>query len=251
LQFLFVIDKENILFYNHFDVMISRNRLDFLEQLGANNSKERMDEHRDWYQDVRKEYLWFAQKLIDIYGWVESWFIDKKPSDVIFRINRDIRFSKNKSPYKSWMSVYLAPSGKNRELIWPYIHIQPGNQSFIGCGLWTPQSRVLRAFREYVAVHYTKFTALLSDKDLVNFFGVLQTQWLKTYPKWFTKDHPALQYLQYKSFTFQRSFSDAEVLDPKFLDICTEAMKIQLDFNRFVNTAIEEGRPIGDGEIFG
>lgn len=230
--------------------MISKNRLDFLEQLGANNSKEWMDANRDWYQGVRKEYLWFAQNLIDIYAGIESWFVDKKPADVIFRINRDIRFSKNKSPYKNWMSVYLAPSGKNRELIWPYIHIQPGNQSFIGWGLWTPQSRVLRAFRDYVAVHYKKFSAILSDKKLVDFFGVLQTQWLKTSPKWFAKDHPALQYLQYTSFIFQRSFSDNEVLDPWFLDVCADAMKMQLDFNRFINTAIEEGRPIDDGEIF-
>jgi len=230
--------------------MISRNRLDFLEQLGAHNTKERMDDHRDWYQQIRKEYLWFSQKLIDIYAGIEHGFVDKKTADVIFRINRDARFSKNKSPYKNWMSVYLAPSGKNRELIGPYIHIQPGNQSFVGGGLWTPQSRVLRAFRDYVAVHYTKFAAVLSDKKLVNFFGKLQTKWLKTSPKWFSQGHPAIQYLQYTSFIFQRSFSDAEVLDPGFLDVCAEAMILQLDFNRFVNTAIEEGRPIDDGEIF-
>lgn len=102
--------------------------------------------------------------------------MDKKPADVIFRINRDIRFSKDKSPYKNWMSVYLAPSGKNRELIGPYIHIQPGNQSFIGGGLRTPQPWVLRAFREYVAVHHKKFSIILSDRKLVDFFGALQTQ---------------------------------------------------------------------------
>jgi len=97
--------------------------------------------------------------------------VDKKPADVIFRINRDTRFSQDKSPYKNWMSVYLTPSGKNRELVGPYIHIQPGNQSFFGGGLWTPQPRVLRAFRDYVAVHYKKFAAILGEKELVGFFG--------------------------------------------------------------------------------
>jgi len=230
--------------------MISKNLLHFLEELWANNKKEWMDANRDWYQEVRKEYLWFAQELIDIYKGIEPWFMDKKPADVIFRINRDIRFSKDKSPYKNWMSVYLAPSGKNRELIGPYIHIQPGNQSFIGGGLWTPQPWVLRAFREYVAVHYKKFALILADKKLIDFFGILQTQWLKTSPKWFAKDHPALQYLQYTSFVFQRWFSDAEVLSEGFMDICKQAMEIQLAFNRFINTAIEEGRPIDDEEIF-
>lgn len=209
-----------------------------------------MDVNRDWYQQVRKEYLWFAQELIDIYKGIELWFVDKKPADVIFRINRDIRFSKDKSPYKNWMSVYLAPSGKNRELIGPYIHIQPGNQSFIGGGLRTPQPWVLRAFREYVAVHHKKFSIILSDRKLVDFFGALQTQWLKTSPKWFAKDHAALQYLQYTSFIFQRLFSDEEVLNPWFLAVCTEAMRLQLEFNHFINTAIEEWRPIDDGEIF-
>lgn len=106
-----------------------------------------------------------------------------QPSDVIFRINRDVRFSKNKKPYKHWMSVYLSPSGKNRELIGPYIHMQPGNYSFVGGGLWTPQPRVLRAFREYVAVHYKKFDAIVSDQSFVNFFGDLRVQSLRTAPK--------------------------------------------------------------------
>lgn len=74
---------------------------------------------------------------------------------------------------------------------------------------------------------------------------------MKTSPKGFAKDHPALQYLQYTSFVFQRAVSDAEVLSDGFVDICRQAMEIQLDFNRFINTAIEEGRPIDDGEIFG
>jgi uncharacterized protein (TIGR02453 family) len=141
--------------------MITKNLLQFLEQLGLHNSKDRMDANRDWYQQIRKEYLLFAQAMIDMYATIEPDFSNKKPADVIFRINRDIRFSKDKSPYKNWMSVYLAPSGKNRELIGPYIHIQPGNQSFFGAGLWTPQSWVLRAFREYVAVHYKKFSRIL------------------------------------------------------------------------------------------
>ncbi len=97
--------------------MISKSLFDFLEQLGAHNNKEWMDANRDWYQIVRKEYLAFADKLIKIYENIDPDFHDMRPQDVVFRINRDIRFSKNKSPYKNWMSVYLAPSGKNRELV--------------------------------------------------------------------------------------------------------------------------------------
>lgn len=97
--------------------MISKSLFDFLEQLGAHNSKEWMDANRDWYQTVRKEYLAFADKLIKIYERIDPDFHDMRPQDVIFRINRDIRFSKNKAPYKNWMSVYLAPGGKNRELL--------------------------------------------------------------------------------------------------------------------------------------
>jgi len=209
-----------------------------------------MDANRDWYQQIRKEYLLFAQAMIDMYATIEPDFSNKKPADVIFRINRDIRFSKDKSPYKNWMSVYLAPSGKNRELIGPYIHIQPGNQSFFGAGLWTPQSWVLRAFREYVAVHYKKFSRILWDKKLLDFFGKLELKSLKTSPKGFAKNHPALEYLQYTSFVFQHPISDAELLSDKFLDICRISMQSQLEFNRFINVAIEEGRPIEDEEIF-
>ena len=149
------------------------------------------------------------------------------------------------------MSVYLSPSGKNRELIGPYIHMQPGNYSFVGGGLWTPQPRVLRAFREYVAVHYKKFDAIVSDQSFVNFFGDLRVQSLRTAPKWFSVDHPAIQYLRYRSFVVEKPLDDTAVMSDSFLDLCVEAMKIQLKFNRFVNTAIEEGRPVDDTEIFG
>lgn len=73
---------------------------------------------------------------------------------------------------------------------------------------------------------------------------------MKTSPKGFAKDHPALQYLQYTSFVFQRGISDVEVLSDGFMDMCRQAMEIQLYFNRFINTAIEEGRLIDDQEIF-
>jgi uncharacterized protein (TIGR02453 family) len=199
---------------------------------------------------VRKEYLAFADTLIKIYERIDPDFHDMRPQDVIFRINRDTRFSKDKSPYKNWMSVYLAPSGKNRELIWPYIHMQPGNESFIGGGLWTPQPRVLRAFREYTSVHYKEFEQILSDKKLVKAFGKLHTQSIKTVPKWFAKDHPAIEILRYTSFTFQKSLTDAEVLSADFVDVCREAMKVQYEFNHYINRAIEEWRAVDDAEIF-
>lgn len=230
--------------------MISKSLFDFLEQLGAHNSKEWMDANRDWYQTVRKEYLAFADTLIKIYESIDPDFHDMRPQDVIFRINRDTRFSKDKSPYKNWMSVYLAPSGKNRELVWPYIHMQPGNESFVGGGLWTPQPWVLRAFREYTSVHYKEFLAILSDKKLVKSFGKLQTKSIKTTPKWFAKDHPAIDILRYTSFVFQKPLTDVEVLSADFVDICREAMKVQYAFNHYINVAIEEGRAVDDAEIF-
>jgi hypothetical protein len=85
---------------------------------------------------------------------------------------------------------------------------------------------------------------------LLDFFGKLELKSLKTSPKGFAKNHPALEYLQYTSFVFQRPISDAELLSDKFLDICRISMQSQLEFNRFINVAIEEGRPIEDEEIF-
>jgi len=97
--------------------MLSQSLLAFLEDLGAHNHKDRMDNNRTWYKDVREEFVDFVKKLMIIYGSINPAFRDLKLREVMFRINKDVRFSKDKSPYKPWLSAYFSVEGKKSPFV--------------------------------------------------------------------------------------------------------------------------------------
>jgi len=230
--------------------MISKNVLDFLEQLGANNSKEWMDEHRDWYKDVRAEFVDFVKKLMAVYAAINPAFGDLKLREVMFRINKDVRFSKDKSPYKPWLSAYFSPEWKSSPFVGPYVHVQPGNHSFVGWGFHNPEKWLLKAFRRYIARDYKKFNRLMKQKDFVWFFGSLTGDLLKTAPQGYTQDHPAIHYLRYKSFYFSHPVSDKEVTGSGFLAVCERSMRLAEPVHAYINTIVVAEREISDEEIF-
>lgn len=230
--------------------MLSQSLLSFLEQLWAHNHKDRMNENRAWYKDVREEFVDFVKNLMTRYSAINPAFCDLKLREVMFRINKDVRFSKDKSPYKPWLSAYFSPEGKKSPFIGPYVHIQPWNNSFVGGGLHHPESRILKAFRRHIARDYTTFDSLVIQKDFVSFFGSLNGDSLKTAPQWYSQDHPAIDILRYKSFYFSHPLSDKEIMRSDFLDVCEQSMRIAESLHVYINHIIDDAREVSDEEIF-
>jgi uncharacterized protein (TIGR02453 family) len=189
--------------------MVSKATLDFLVQLQANNNREWFTEKKKDFQKLEKDFKVFAQEIVTDLSKADS--IDKIQ---MFRIYRDVRFSKDKSPYKTNFGVAL---GRTKPLLRGgyYLHIEPG-KSFVGGGFWEPNNEDLNRIRKEFEMDDSEIRNIISDKNFIKNFGTLQGEELKTAPKGFDKTHPAIDLIRKKQYLISRSFSDKEVLDKNF-----------------------------------
>ena len=197
--------------------MSLQHTLDFLTALRENNNKEWFDAHRDEYEAAR-------QAFIDMLGEVMMRFseVDELPvleaNDLMFRINRDVRFSKDKSPYKSSMSALFGPDGRKSTSRYYYISIEPDGQSIVASGLKSPDKDTLKAVRDAIAEDAQPLRDIIEAASFVQMFGGLQGDQLKTAPRDYDKDHPDIDLLRYKELMASRTFSDADVARDDFAD---------------------------------
>ena len=213
-------------------MQISKSNFEFLTQLQKNNNREWFNKNKDWYQREHQNTIDFAEALIEElnkYDDLETTSGKKS----LFRIYRDVRFSKDKSPYKpSWSGFIKRATALRRGGY--YFVIQPGN-SFVGGGFWGPNSGDLNLIRAHIAQDDTQLREILSNKKFIQTFGTLQGEKLKTAPRGFEKDHPALDLLQYKQYLLMHPFHDEEVLDKKFIECMAEVYQEMLPFFNYMS----------------
>lgn len=207
----------------------------FLKQLAKNNSKEWFDANRKTYETAKSE---FETILKSILAKSETFDKDLVGMDVrksMFRINRDIRFSKDKSPYKLNMGATLNPGGKKEMGAGYYIHIQPG-KSFLAGGCYMPPSEVLSAIRQEIDYNAKEFKSILSAKDFKSYFTELSDEGdkLKTAPKGYPKDHPELSLLQHKHFIVVHYIKDEQIMDENFPTYAAKVFKAMYPLNLFL-----------------
>lgn len=224
---------------------ITRENLDFLIDLQGNNNREWFTENKKRYEANQKNIVVFADALL---AKMNQHDVLETPTGKksLFRIYRDVRFSKDKSPYKThWSGSFRRATQLRRGGY--YFHIQPGNQSFIGGGFWEPGKEDLQRIREEIAADPSEMRDILSNPDFVKTFGSLQGEQLKTAPKGFDKEHPAIDLLRYKQFIFGRNFTDKEVLQPNFLEAANQTfqqMRPFFDYMSDVLTTDSNGMPL-------
>ncbi|MCG2611683.1 DUF2461 domain-containing protein [Flavobacterium sp. SM15] len=189
--------------------MVSKATLDFLIQLRNNNNREWFADNKKEFQKLEKDFKASAQELVTELSKSDS--IDKIQ---MFRIYRDVRFSKDKSPYKTNFGVAL---GRTKPMLRGgyYLHIEPGG-SFVGGGFWEPNAEDLNRIRKEFEMDDTEIRKIISDKNFVKIFGTLQGDELKTAPKGFDKEHPAIDLIRKKQYLISRKFTDKEVMDKNF-----------------------------------
>ena len=193
---------------------ITQTTFEFLKSLEKNNNREWFQEHKELYTDAHKNIIDFADYLLtemQKHDHIET--ISGKKS--LFRIYRDVRFSKNKSPYKAHFAGQFKRATKALRGGY-YFHIKPNGESFVAGGFWGPNSQDLKHIRSQIAQDPDSLRDILSDNEFKNTFGELIGDQVKTAPKGFSKDDPAIDLLRFKQFILKYDFKDSEVLSADF-----------------------------------
>ena len=216
--------------------MISQITLAFLKAIKENNNLDWMNKNRDLYHMERDNFLDFAKKLIEKAQILDKNIWELKVKDATFRFNKDIRFTKDKSPYKTNFWVIIREEGKHGTGAGYYVHIQPG-ESFIGGGLYMPPGPVLQRVRTYIAKNYKQLEKIISTPAFKKTFGAIQGDTLQKVPRWFDKEHKAGNLLRMKSFFVWHDITDKKVLEKDFIEYCIWIFKVMKPLNDFFNTA--------------
>lgn len=213
--------------------------LNFLSELKENNNKEWFDQNRDRYQECRKKVLFLTEVIIHEAGKFDAEIGIQDPKNCIFRIFRDVRFSNDKTPYKTNMGSFIAKGGRKSVSAGYYIHIEPG-ASFVGGGSYCPPADALKAFRTEIFDQPEEFKKMIHSDSFRKVYPELYDDKLKTAPKGFPKDFADIDLLKYKSFAFGSTIDDSVVVSDAFVENILNSMKELYPVNRFLNTALEK-----------
>lgn len=222
---------------------LTKNVFEFLNQLEQNNDRDWFNAHKDTFKSIEKEVKQFNTHVFNLLNTHDD--VDKLK---LFRIYRDVRFSKNKQPYKTHFGCsFNRVKPKLRGGY--YIHIQPNNQSFIATGFWDPNKDDLFRIRKEFEMDDEDIRAILKDKQFACIWGDFKGDELKTAPKGFDKSHPAIDLIRRKQFIFTKEFSDQEVLSPDFITTVDQAFKAIRPFFDLMSDILTtdlNGQPIID-----
>lgn len=199
--------------------IITKNTLQFLNELKKNNNREWFAEHKNTFKMHEAEVKAFLNSVTD-----QMRTHDEIEKLKVFRIYKDVRFSKDKTPYKYNFSGSLSRLGKDRRGGY-YIHIQPKG-SFIAAGFWDPEKEDLLRIRKEWEVDATDLRELMRDKQFKSVWGELAGEELKTAPKGFDKEDPNIDLIRKKQFIFVKNFTDKEVTSTDFAQTVNETFKI-------------------------
>lgn len=176
----------------------------FLKELAQNNHKAWFDEHREEYQMLRSDFLAFIDDLIKDAVQVDPQLSALEAKNCIFRINRDVRFSANKNPYKTNFSAYLSKGGKKFPGAGYYFHFEPG-ASFLAAGIWMPEAELLKSIRQEIDYGWEPFATIVQAAEKIGL--TFEGEKLSRPPKGYEADNPAIEMLKSKSFVLTEPFN--------------------------------------------
>lgn len=195
--------------------MIVEETFQFLNDLAANNNREWFNENKAAFKNAQDNVTAFVGSLIGEVSKFDRDVAGIDPASCVFRIYRDVRFSKDKSPYKTNLGAYLAPGGRKSMQPGYYIHFEPG-ACFVAGGKHMPDGPELLKVRNAIANETDKFLEIVESRQFKKRFGALHGDALKKPPKGFDPEHEAIEYLKLKEFMAHTRLTDDEVLSPKF-----------------------------------
>lgn len=213
--------------------------LQFLQELSENNNREWFNENRKRYEENREKILFLTDIFINEIRKFDPEIPPVSPKECMFRIFRDVRFSKDKRPYKTNFGSFIAKGG--RKSIYPgyYFHIEPGG-SFVGGGIYMPAAGPLKAVRNHIEEHPEEFLAIINDPDFRAFFPEMMDHKLKTAPRGIEKNHKYINLLRYKSFAFSSPVTKSLLISDKYIEYAVNAFRELHKVNSFLYEALND-----------
>jgi uncharacterized protein (TIGR02453 family) len=222
--------------------MLQSSTIKFLKDLKKNNNKPWFDANRKQYEAAKADFAAFVQSLIDAHGKKDASIAHLQAKDCMFRINRDVRFSKDKSPYKTNMGAFINPGGKKSNMAGYYIHVEPGG-CFAGGGMYMPMPPELSKIRQEIDYNFANFKKIVGSKKFKTVYSDLDRSaeyLLSRVPKGYEADNAASDYLKLKSFVAVISIKDADLTSTAFKKQVLTAFETLQPLNGFLNEAVGE-----------
>jgi len=210
----------------------------FLRQLCVNNNREWFDVNRTIYKLRKEEFETIVTRLIEKIAEFDSSVSHLTAKDCTYRINRDTRFSNDKTPYKNHFGAFIAPGGKKACTAGYYIHIEP-DSSIIAGGIYMPPADILLKIRTAIFEKPKEFVSILEHPTFVKTFGSLDGDTLKAAPRGFSKDFEHIDLLKFKSYTLATSLTDEFIENDNVEAFALDGFRTMKDFNVFLNKALE------------
>jgi uncharacterized protein (TIGR02453 family) len=213
--------------------------LKFLKDLAKHNDRAWFEKNKPRYLEAKQVFEDVVAILLKDLAKFDAGLGNLDPKKLPFRIYRDVRFSKDKRPYKTNMGAGFSPNGKLVQEPGYYLHIEPGNKSFVAGGIYMPDAANLGKIRQEIDYNVDGINKILKARKFKSLYkGLDDFDKLKTMPKGYPKDHPAIDLLKHKSFIVSRPFTDKQVTDKKFVKLFTESAKLIKPLNDFLKEAI-------------
>jgi len=214
---------------------LSKSTLTFLSDLRLNNDRDWFNVNRKRYTEARSDFESFVQAVIDEIVRFDPIYKGLEAKSCIFRINRDTRFSKDKSVYKTNFGAFMVRGGKKNGDRFPgyYLHLEPG-ESFVAGGSYIPPTPWLSAIRQKIDLNGDELLRIINTSEYRKYFDGLDGEKLKVPPRGYPKDHPHIELLKMKSFLADRNFTDKDVVSPGFFEVIVSAFRSMKPLNDFL-----------------
>ena len=220
--------------------MLSKDSLQFLDDLKANNNRDWFLDNKKQYEVFKKDYQQLVADFLDAMKPLDPTLEMLEVKNCTFRINRDIRFSKDKSPYKDHVGIWMSSGAKGMNRSGYYVHIARAG-SFIAGGFYCPEAEDLKKVRKEIAFFHEDLEEIMNNKSFQKEFGDFdrnENNLLKNPPRGYEKDHPAIEFLKLKSFETSQKFNIEEVLKEAFVSKITQKLIVLKPLNDFINRAL-------------
>ena len=219
--------------------MLQRSTIEFLKKLKKNNNRDWFNQNKDLYNKAKEDFISFVQTLIDQIAAFDKSLKGVEAKNCIFRIYRDVRFSKDKTPYKPNFGASMAQGGRKSMNSGYYIHLEPVS-SFLAGGVYMPPTPQLNAIRQEIDYNIDEFKTIINNKKFKKYFEELSDMHkLKMAPKGYPKDHPEIELLKFKSYIVAHNLEEKEMISEHFLKYCSTVFNTMTPLNKFLDRCLD------------